>query len=131
MLSLHEELPSAMDPMFAGTGVPASCSMGVASPSYNVGIAITPNTISCTGAITGCSVSPALPAGLTLSTTTCVITGTPTTVTASATYTITPSNSAGNGATTLVSFAVIPGMFNIFNIFYKDLVINEIHMQLM
>ena len=47
------------------------------------------------------SVSPALPAGLTLNTSTGVITGTPTAVTATATYTVTASNSAGSTTATL------------------------------
>ena len=42
------------------------------------------------------SVSPALPAGLSLSTTTGILSGTPTVVTATAGYTVTASNSAGN-----------------------------------
>ncbi len=47
------------------------------------------------------SVSPALPAGLTLSTSTGVITGTPTVVTTTTSYTVTASNSAGSTTASL------------------------------
>jgi hypothetical protein len=54
---------------------------------------ITPNTpITTGGEITQYSVSPALPAGLTLDPQTGVITGTPTQVTLSTVYTVTGSN---------------------------------------
>ena len=64
--------------------------------TYVTGTAITPNTPSQTGgAVASYSVSPALPAGLTLNTVSGVITGTPTTATAAASYTITATNAAG------------------------------------
>ena len=53
------------------------------------------------GAVALYSVSPALPAGLSLSTTTGAISGTPTAVTATASYTVTASNSAGSTTTSL------------------------------
>ena len=63
---------------------------------YTKGTAIAPNTPSSSGgAVVSYSVSPALPAGLTLNTTTGVITGTPTAITAVATYTVTASNTGG------------------------------------
>jgi hypothetical protein len=65
--------------------------------TYTTGTAITPNTPSSTGgAVDSYAVSPALPAGLSLDTTTGVISGTPTTVTAAATYTVTATNGAGS-----------------------------------
>ncbi len=48
------------------------------------------------GTVLSYSVSPALPAGLSLNTSTGVITGTPTAVTAQATYTITATNTGGS-----------------------------------
>ena len=48
------------------------------------------------GRITAYSVSPALPAGLSLNPTTGVITGTPTAVTATASYTVTGTNTGGS-----------------------------------
>lgn len=58
------------------------------------------------GGITGCTVSPALPAGLTLNTSTCRISGTPTAVSAATNYTVTPSNATGNGNGVVVSVEV-------------------------
>jgi uncharacterized repeat protein (TIGR01451 family) len=64
---------------------------------YSVGTAIPANTPShAGGAVVSYAVSPALPAGLSLSTTTGVISGTPTTVTALATYTVTATNTGGS-----------------------------------
>lgn len=51
--------------------------------------------------MTSYSVSPALPAGLTLNTTTGVITGTPTVATAAANYVVTASNAAGSTTASL------------------------------
>ena len=69
---------------------------------YVTGMAITPNTpIASGGEITQYSVSPALPAGLVLDPRTGVITGTPTTVTPPAVFTVTGSNSADSVDTQL------------------------------
>jgi PKD repeat protein len=74
--------------------------------SYVVGTAITANSPTTSGgAVASYSVAPALPAGLTLSTTTGVITGTPTTAQAAATYTVTARNASG-ASTTALSIAV-------------------------
>jgi sugar lactone lactonase YvrE len=51
--------------------------------------------------LTGYSISPALPAGLTFNYTNGSITGTPTAITASTTYTITAYNTGGSSSTTL------------------------------
>ena len=72
---------------------------------YVVGTVITPNTPTVNGTITGYSVSPALPAGLTLNTTTGVISGTPTTPASTASYTVTAS---GGATTTLVITVRLP-----------------------
>ena len=53
------------------------------------------------GTITSYSISPTLPAGLTLNTTTGVITGTPTVVSARTTYTIIGSNVTGSRTATI------------------------------
>ena len=75
-------------------------------------MAITANTPSSSGgAVTSYGVSPALPSGLSLNTSTGVITGTPTAVKATATYTVTATNSAGFttvGLVITVNAAVLP-----------------------
>jgi len=53
------------------------------------------------GEVTSWSISPTLPAGLTLNTTTGEISGTPTAVTPFGTYTVTASNAGGSNSTTL------------------------------
>jgi hypothetical protein len=81
------------------------------SITATVGQAITTDTPTVSGAVTAYSVTPALPAGLSLSTTTGAISGTPTTVAAQATYTVTATNSAGSATATvniLVNAAVPP-----------------------
>ncbi len=67
-----------------------------------IGVAMNPLVpISTGGAVTSYSISPSLPSGLSIDSTTGVISGTPTTVTAYATYTITATGSGP--ATTTVS----------------------------
>jgi DNA-binding beta-propeller fold protein YncE len=81
---------------------PSALSYTTATADYTVGTAITPNIPTSTGgAVTSYSVSPALPAGLSLSTSTGIITGTSTAVTATASYTVTASNSAGSTTASL------------------------------
>ena len=71
-------------------------------PSHTAGAAIVANNpTSSGGAAISYSVSPALPAGLSLSTTTGVVSGTPTTATAAASYTVTASNAGGSTTATL------------------------------
>jgi hypothetical protein len=84
---------------------PTSLSYTTHSTSYVTGTAITNNTPTVTGIVDSYSVSPALPAGLSLNTSTGVISGTPTTVTANANYTVTASNVTGS-TTRVISFAV-------------------------
>lgn len=74
--------------------------------SFGSPMSITPTTRSSNGAsITSCTASPALPAGLTINPTTCVITGTPTVAAPATTYTITATNSAGpsTGSTLIIT----------------------------
>jgi hypothetical protein len=69
---------------------------------YTVGTAIPANVPSSNGgAVTSYSVVPALPAGLTLDTTTGRITGTPTATSATASYVVTAGNSAGSTTASL------------------------------
>ena len=81
---------------------PSGLSYTTATAVYIKGTAITPNSPTSTGgAVTSYSVNPALPAGLTLSTSTGVISGTPAAVTATASYTVTASNATGSTTATL------------------------------
>jgi hypothetical protein len=64
--------------------------------TYVAGAAITPLTPTVTGTVTSFSVSPALPAGLALNTSTGRISGTPSAATATANYVITATNSGGS-----------------------------------
>lgn len=69
---------------------------------YTLGQAIPANTATHGGdAVTGYSVAPALPVGLTLSATTGSITGTPTVITATTSYTVTATNSGGSTTASL------------------------------
>jgi len=85
--------------------------------SYGTGYAITPNTPTVSGGpVANWSVSPSLPAGLTLNSNGS-ITGTPTTVTSAANYVVTASNAAGSTNAT-VNIAVtlgVPGTFTYSN----------------
>ena len=73
---------------------------------YTVGTAIAPNTPSNGGGVVASfSVVPALPAGLSLNTTTGVIGGSPSAVTAPANYTVTATNAAGS-TTSILTFTV-------------------------
>ena len=79
----------------SGTSAPSGLSYP-SPPAFVVNTAIATLTPTVTGTVTGYSVSPALPAGLGLDATTGTISGTPTAVTAQATYTVTASNSSGS-----------------------------------
>lgn len=71
--------------------------------SYFVGATIPPNNPSFRGgAPSAFSVNPALPSGLVLDPTLGIITGTPTTASAQATYTVTATNSAGSSTCDLL-----------------------------
>jgi 6-phosphogluconolactonase (cycloisomerase 2 family) len=85
---------------------PTALAYSVNPATYFKGVAITPNTPSNTGGtIISYSVSPALPAGLALSTTTGIISGTPTALMAAANFTVTGTNTGGF-ATVSVSITI-------------------------
>jgi Putative Ig domain len=67
----------------------------------SVGQSITPDIPTVTGTVNSYSVSPALPAGLSLNTTTGAISGTPTATAAQTTYTVTATNASGNTTATV------------------------------
>ena len=81
---------------------PTGLTYSAGSAIYTKGVAVTPdNPTSSGGAVTAYSVSPALPAGLTLNSGTGVISGTPTAVTPIASYTVTASDAAGSTTTSI------------------------------
>jgi len=84
---------------------PASMSYGAKTLTLAQNVAIS-KSVSVTGSVTSCSVSPALPTGLSLDTANCTISGTPTTTQAATSYTVTGSNSAGS-TTAAVKLAVV------------------------
>jgi hypothetical protein len=100
--------------LFAGCGgggdvkaPPAPSNLSYPSPqTYPAGTAITALSPTVSGNVTSYSVSPGLPPGLSLDTTSGAISGTPTTPTATANYTITAQN-AGGLTTFKLSIAVI------------------------
>lgn len=73
----------------------AAVSYGSANYQYTVGIAANTLTPSDASSMQGWSIRPALPAGLSFDTTTGAISGTPTTISPSATYAITGISSGG------------------------------------
>jgi len=80
-----------------GSSTPPPSGLSYQTPqAFTVGQAITPLSPTVTGTVTSYSVSPTLPGGLGLNTTTGAISGTPAAVTAQAKYTVTASNSAGS-----------------------------------
>ena len=81
---------------------PAELAYSVNSAVYTVGLAITDNEPSSTGsAVDSYSITPALPAGLSLDTSSGVISGTPTELSAEADYTVTATNAGGSATVTL------------------------------
>lgn len=85
---------------------PTSLVYATGTAVYTKGVAITPDVPSSSGgAVASYSVSPALPTGLAISSSTGIISGTPTVVAAAATYTVTAFSSAGS-ATTVLSITV-------------------------
>jgi hypothetical protein len=96
-----------------GGGAAAPSALSYTSPASGIaGVAITSMSPAVTGTVTGYSISPALPAGLSFNTTSGVISGTPAAPAAQATYTITASNAGGSTTFALaltVSAAVTVG----------------------
>jgi hypothetical protein len=95
----------------AAVVAPTSLAYPQTSITATANQAITTDTPTVIGTATSFSVSPTLPVGLAISTTSGAISGTPTAATAQATYTITATNSAGSATATvniLVNAAVAP-----------------------
>ena len=89
--------------------IPAPTSLSYSSPNaFTKDIAITPLSPTYTGTVTSFTVSPALPAGLSINATTGVISGTPTGISTSNTYVVTASNGSGS-VTAYVLTAIVAG----------------------
>ena len=81
---------------------PAALSYSASTAVFAKGVAITPDSPTASGGqVTGYTVSPALPAGLALNSGTGVVSGTPTVVAATASYTVTAYGLTGSTTTTL------------------------------
>jgi hypothetical protein len=89
--------------------IPPPSALFYSSPqSYIVGTPIAALTPTVTGAVVAYSVIPALPAGLSFNTATGLITGTPTSATNSATYSVTAMNASGSVSFNLTIAVLIP-----------------------
>ena len=98
---------SIEDPKPSST--PALPKISYSSPqSFTQGVAKSISPTSTGGAVSSYSVSPTLPAGLSLNSTTGVISGTPTSTSATTTYTITATNSSGSSTAPLSITVVAP-----------------------
>ena len=85
-----------------GLQPPLTLSYSALTAVYTLGLPIAPNSpISTGGMVTAFSVTPALPAGLSLSPATGIIGGVPTRVTDQAIYTVRASNASGSATSTL------------------------------
>lgn len=85
-----------------GVAPPSNLAYSANPATYTKGLAITANTPSSGGGVVeSYSVSPPLPAGLGLDSSSGVITGTPTAVNATTTYVVTAMNSGGSTTTSL------------------------------
>jgi hypothetical protein len=95
-------------PLWPSCTLPPVFSYFVSSTSLTYGVGMGSLVPANTGgAPTGYSISPALPAGLSFSTATGVISGTPTTVHSATTYTVTATNVSGS-ATASVNITINP-----------------------
>jgi 6-phosphogluconolactonase (cycloisomerase 2 family) len=80
-----------------GTLALSGLTYSTSSASYTINVAITANTPSnSVGTVVSYAVSPALPTGISLNTSTGEITGTPTAITSTANYTVTATNAVGS-----------------------------------
>ena len=80
---------------------PSSLSYSGSPFTFTRNISIASQTPTFSGSVTSCTSSPALPNGLGINGTTCVISGTPSVVQSAANYTITATNSSGSTTATI------------------------------
>ena len=96
-------------PVNAQQAVP-DISVSPTSLNATVGIAINPFVITNNGGTATYSISPDLPAGLSIDTATGTISGTPTAISGSNAYIITATNAAGSDTATIFGLSVQPGI---------------------
>lgn len=90
-----------------------SISYSITQYSFAQNVSISPIQPAITETVTSCIVSPALPSGLTIDNTTCVISGTPTTLQTTSNYSITATNAKGSANASIgisVVILVIPAL---------------------
>jgi hypothetical protein len=75
---------------------PSSLSYSGSPYTFTQNVAISPRTPTFSGSVNSCTTNPALPTGLGINGTTCVISGTPTVVQSATNYTVTATNSSGS-----------------------------------
>jgi hypothetical protein len=95
-------------PSGATTAAPSSLVYPQISISAMVGQAISTDTPTVAGTVTSYAVSPALPTGISLNSSTGAISGTPSTAQSQTTYTITAANTSGTTTTTIQIAVITP-----------------------
>ncbi len=93
--------------------VPSGLSYSGSPYIFTKDLLIPSKTPTYSGTITSCTISPALPSGLELNTTTCLISGTPTVIQSATNYTVTASNNGGSVSTNItitVNYAAPSGL---------------------
>ena len=111
--------------------IPPPSALSYITPNVFIkGIAITPLSPTYKGTVTSFIVSPTLPAGLSINATTGIISGTPTTITASNTYVVTANNSSGNTTSSVNILVQIPApsalSYTTPNVFIKGIAITPL-----
>lgn len=122
-MSLVVSTVTAPSPISLVTVAPSNLSYSSNTLNLTVGTAMTSISPTVTGTVTSYSVSPALPSGLSLNSSTGVISGTPTSVQSAISYVITASNTGGN-STFLIQLIILPLAPNNFNYSSSLLILN-------
>jgi len=109
--------------VYRPTSAPSISFAGSSGTNGNPGLfmRVIPSLGSGSSEITNCTASPALPSGLSINASTCVISGTPTVVVSATAYTITATNSAGSStASVSLTVAAAVGIKTAGLVFYVD-----------
>ncbi|MBL8018731.1 MAG: DUF1554 domain-containing protein [Leptospirales bacterium] len=91
------------------TAAPSGLSYSGGPFSFTQNVAIISQTPMFSGTITSCTSSPALPSGLSLSSSTCALSGTPTGLQGATMYAITAMNELGSATATITISVVVSG----------------------